>query len=192
MLVKEKQLPEEALNIYLFNSQSCESMFRNTRSLSGTYSSIINFTAADFFRRSQNMAILNGIKCEQSSQNNDREHLLFATHHKHKRDSQISTLQKFVGIDQPDIEKVIANVFAQAIEMNGPLDTSKLLTEHDPFTMDSLSKYVFQQMNSNFKMFDYSTQVVRDGSDEFSFDEDDEVDDGRRDGGNNGNISNDE
>ena len=40
--------------------------------------------------------------------------------------------------------------------------------------MNSLSKYVFQQMNSNSKMFDYSTQAGRDDSDEFSLDEDDE------------------
>jgi hypothetical protein len=76
--------------------------------------------------------------------------------------------------------------------MTGPLDTSKLLTEHDLRTMDSLSKYVFQQKNSNSKMFDYSTQTLRDDSDEFSLDEDDEEDDGRSDGGNNGNISSDD
>jgi hypothetical protein len=70
------------------------------------------------------------------------------------------------------------NAFAQAIEMTPALDTSKLLTEHDLLTMDSLSKYVFQQMNSNSKIFDFSTQTVRDDSDEFSLDEDDEEDGG--------------
>jgi hypothetical protein len=191
-LVKEKRLPEEALNIYLFNSQSCESMFRNIRSLSGTYSSIINFTVADFLRRSQKISILNGIKCEQLSQDDDKEYLSFPTHHKHKRDRQLSKLQNFVGIDQLDIEKVIENAFAQAIQLTGPLNVSKLLKEYDLLTMNSLSKYVFQQMNSNSKMFDYSTQTVRDESDEFSLDEDDEEDDGQRDGSNDGDIPNDD
>jgi hypothetical protein len=84
------------------------------------------------------------------------------------------------------------NAFAQAIEITGPLDTSKVFTERDLLTMDSLNKYVFQQKNSNSKMFDYSTQTLRDDSDEFSLDEDDEEDDGQSDGGNNGNISSDD
>jgi hypothetical protein len=67
LLVKQKKLPKEALNIYLFNSQSCESMFRNARSLSGTYSTIINFTVADFLNRSQKISILNRIKCDHLS-----------------------------------------------------------------------------------------------------------------------------
>ena len=191
LLVKGKQLPEEALNTYLFNSQSCESMFRNARSLSGTYSSIINFTVADFLRRSQKISILNGIKCDQLSQQDDTEHLSFPTHYKHKRDSQLSTLQEFDSIDQLDVENVIANAFAQAIKSTAPLEISKLLAEHDRLPMNSLSKYVFQQMNSNSKMFDYSTQTARDDSVEFSLDEDDEPEeeDEESDRSNTGNIS---
>ncbi|CAF4387363.1 unnamed protein product, partial [Rotaria magnacalcarata] len=34
LLVKQKQLPPQALNIPIFNSQACESIFRNTRTLS--------------------------------------------------------------------------------------------------------------------------------------------------------------
>jgi hypothetical protein len=137
-----------------------------------------------FFRRSQKISVLNDIKYEQLSQNDDTKHLSFPTHHKHRRDSRLSTLENFVGIDQLDIEKVIANVFTRAIEMTGPLDTSKLSIEHDLLTMDSLSSYVFQQMNSNSKMFDYSTQTMRDDSDE--------EDDGRSDDGHNANISSDD
>jgi hypothetical protein len=76
--------------------------------------------------------------------------------------------------------------------MTGPLDVSKLLKEYDLLTMDSLSKYVLQQMNLNSKMFDCSTQTVRDESDEFSLDEDNEEDDERSVGSSNGNISSDD
>jgi len=37
ILVQQQQLPVEALNIHLFSSQTCESLFRNTRSLSGIF-----------------------------------------------------------------------------------------------------------------------------------------------------------
>ena len=36
-LVKQKKLPKKALNIYLFNSQPCESMFRSARALSEAF-----------------------------------------------------------------------------------------------------------------------------------------------------------
>ena len=100
---------------------------------------------------------------------------------------------KFDSIDQLDVENVIANAFAQAIKLTAPLEISKLLAEHDLLAMNSLSKYVFQRMNSNSKMFDYSTQTGRDDSDEFSLDEDDEQEkeeeDQESDRINTGNIS---
>jgi hypothetical protein len=141
--------------------------------------------------RSQKICILNGIKCEQLSQDDSSELLSFPTHYKHKRDSLLPALQKLDTIYQLDIEHVIANAFAQAIKLTGPLEISKLLTENDLLAMNSLSKYVFQQLNSNSKMFDYSTQTAGDDSDEFSLDEDDEQeeDDGESDRSNTGNIS---
>ena len=61
LLVQQKQLPKESLHIFLFNSQSCEGMFRNARSLSGAYSTIVNFTTHDFLRRATKLSLLNQI-----------------------------------------------------------------------------------------------------------------------------------
>jgi len=54
LLVKQKHLPKQALNnIHLFNSQACESLFRDARSLTGTFSTKVNFSVKNFLRRSQ-------------------------------------------------------------------------------------------------------------------------------------------
>ena len=171
VLVKQRQLVKEALNIFLFDSQSCESLFRNTRSFSGTYSSITNFTVLDFLRRSQKLSLLNDIKCDQLSEEDNTERLSFPAHHKHKRDSQLSSLQHFDDIDKLDVEKIISDAFDQALESNESLELSELLLEHHLFDLDSLSKYVFQRMESGSKMFDRSTAAVGNGSDEFCLDE---------------------
>ncbi len=63
MLVKQHDLSKEALDIFLFNSQPCESTFRNSRALSGVYQTVMNFTTADFLHRSDKSSILNEIKC---------------------------------------------------------------------------------------------------------------------------------
>lgn len=63
-LVKQKQLPKQALmNVHLFNSQACESIFRDARSLiGGTFSSRINLTVKGFIQRSRKLCILNQMK----------------------------------------------------------------------------------------------------------------------------------
>lgn len=142
LLVQQKKLPKEALNIYLFNSQSCESMFRNTRSLSGTYSTIINFTVADFLNRSQKITILNRIKCDHLSQQDGNERLSFPIHHKHKRDNHLSSVQNLDDIDQLDIEKIILDAYNEALELMERLEISRVLQENEVFDLNSLSKYV--------------------------------------------------
>jgi hypothetical protein len=125
--VKQRQLPKEALNVYLFNSQHCESMFRSARSLSGTYLTIVNFTVADFLRWSQKISVSNRIKCEQLSQQDDNERLSFPIHHKHNHDNHPSSLQNLDNIDQLDIEKIISDAFNQALQLTERLEISKLL-----------------------------------------------------------------
>ncbi|CAF4165786.1 unnamed protein product [Rotaria magnacalcarata] len=176
LLVKQKQLPREALNVYLFNSQSCESMFRNARSLSGTYSTMVNFTAVDFLRRSQKISLLNSIKCNQVSQQDDDNILSFPIHHKHNRNNNLPSLQNLDDMDQLNVEKIISNAFNQAIELTANLGISKLLKERKIFDLNSLSEYVFQELNSSSRMFDYSIETVDDDYDEFNLEEDEDND----------------
>lgn len=181
LLVKEKHLPKEALNVYLFNSQSCESMFRNARSLSGTFSTIINFTVADFLRRSQKLSVLLGIKWDQLLGQDHNGSLLFPVHHKHKHDDNLPFLQKLEDIDQMDIEETISDAFEQALRLIERLEISELLKKYDVFDMNLLSKYVFRQFNSSSKMFDYSTQMTHNDSDNDEFDLEDEEDEDNND-----------
>jgi len=177
LLVKQKHLPKEALNVYLFNSQSCESMFRNARSLSGTFSTIINFTVADFLRRSQKLSILLGINCDRLFGQDHNNSLLFPIHHKHKHDDNLTSLQKLEDIDQMDIEKIISAAFEQALQITQRLEISEILKKYDVFDMNLLSKHVFRQFNSNSKTFDYSAQMTHNDNDGDEFDLEDEEDD---------------
>ncbi|CAF1380354.1 unnamed protein product [Adineta steineri] len=51
LLVLNKKLPIESLNIFLFSSQPCENMFRSVRSLTGPFSTMTNFTIQQFWRK---------------------------------------------------------------------------------------------------------------------------------------------
>ncbi|CAF4578478.1 unnamed protein product [Rotaria socialis] len=174
LLVKQKQLPKEALNIYLFNSQSCESMFRNARSLTGVYSTRINFTAADFLNRSNKISILNQIKCDHLLQQHENEHLLFRIHHKHKAYNRLLPLINSDDVNQLDIENIISEAYNEAVKLVEHLKVSKLLQHNDIFDFNSLSTYVFRQLKSTSKMFDYSTEIIDDHDNEFDLEDEDE------------------
>ncbi|CAF1309145.1 unnamed protein product [Didymodactylos carnosus] len=77
-----------------------------------------------------------------------------------KRSRIRESLQDLDDIDQLDIEKIISDAFDQAVQLTERLELSNLLKEHGVFDLDSMSKYVFQQLNSSSKMFDYSTQMM--------------------------------
>ncbi|CAF4031753.1 unnamed protein product, partial [Rotaria sp. Silwood1] len=47
LLVLDKKLPIDSLNIFLFSSQPCENIFRNARALSGPFSTMSNFVKHD-------------------------------------------------------------------------------------------------------------------------------------------------
>ena len=104
------------------------------------------------------------------------EHLLFPLHHKHKRNNHLLSLQNSNDIDQLDVEKIITDAYNKALELIERLEISVLLKKNDIFDLNSLSKYVFRQLKSNSKIFDYSTQIINDDDDEFDLEEDEEED----------------
>ena len=55
-------MPEEALRVSLFDSQMCENTIRAARSMSGPFSSVVNFSVREFLQRAEKLAVLQRIK----------------------------------------------------------------------------------------------------------------------------------
>ena len=165
LLVKQKQLPKESLCTYLFNSQPCETMFRNTRSLSGAYSTIINFTVYDFLRRARKLAILNKIKCNELTSQTD-QNILFPLHQKHKIDSDLFSVSNLDDVDNLDVEQIIFESYDIAIKLTENLGISRLLKKHRIYELEQLSKFVFSELNSTSKTFDNSAATINNNNDD--------------------------
>jgi hypothetical protein len=174
LLVKQKQLPPHVLHIYIFNSQACESIFRNTRALSGIYSTIVNFTVHDFLRRAQKLSILNDIK-HKHLHDNSTNSFVFPVHHKHRNVRQSSFTQSQKEIDEIDVEQIIIEAYHEVIDMLDGSEILNLLKDKRVLGLKLLSEYVFKQLNSNSKMYDYSSQLsnIDDGEFEIADDDDD-------------------
>ena len=171
LLVQQKQLPPQVLHAHTFSSQSCESIFRNTRALSGIYSTIVNFTVHDFLRRSQRLSLLNDIKFKQLN-DGSVNNLAFPVHHKHRHDRHSLLTQSQTEIDQIDVEQIIIEAYNEAVDILNDLGILNLLKDKHVLDLKLLSEYVFKYLNSNSKMYDYSFQLMNTDDEEFEIDDD--------------------
>ena len=173
LLVQQKDLPPHALDVHLFNSQSCESIFRNARSLSGVYSTIINFSVHDFLRRSKRLSILNEIKCQQLHDETTNS-LIFPVHHKHRKTRGASTMLKQNDIDQLDVENIIIDAYNKAVLMLDGLDVLNSLKRRGLLDINSLSEFFSRHWNSNSRIHDNSSKPLSKDSNMFETDDDDD------------------
>ncbi|CAF1483731.1 unnamed protein product [Adineta steineri] len=153
MLVKQHDLPKEALNTFLFSSQPCESTFRNARALSGIYRSAVNFTTLDFLHRCDKLSILNEIKYSQGWNENDQI-IQFPVHHRKKKiNRDISSNSN--DINTINIENIILAAFDHAKQLISNLDISTLLIKYDAFELNGLSSKTRASIRLNVNSNDY-------------------------------------
>jgi len=167
LLVKQQHLPKQTLiNIHVFNSQPCESLFRDARSSSSTFSTVVNFTVKDFIRRSQKLSILNQIRYNQLE--ND---VSFPIHHKHKREHPLPSSHQLDEIDKLDIQQLISNANDQALHLVKHSKILDTLNEYKINCLNDLSNYIFNVLNKNSRMINYSFRTENNTTEEFGLDE---------------------
>lgn len=89
LLVHQQDLPISALRFSNYHSQSCEATFRNSRSMSGVFSTVVNFTTEQFLKRAGKLSVLADIQ-NQSESGQLSCSLQFPKHHKRCRQSAAS------------------------------------------------------------------------------------------------------
>ena len=152
LLVQQKILPQSiAESTYLFSSQPCENIFRNARSLTGVYSTRINFTIAQFLKRINKLNVLTELK--QFELTNNEQKIIFPVHHKVKRlISQIksNTSTKTNNFDTDGLEKIILQAYKVAQEMAAFVGMNDNLIKKNIFKIEQSSQLAksLLQLNS--------------------------------------------
>ena len=179
LLVIQQQLPIECLNISIFNSQSCENIFRLSRAMSGTFSSIVNFSVYEFLQRAQKLSYIESIKCRTKGNSSNAE-FLFPRHHKLSKSSDgqqaTSSTNSNLSLSLVAIENNILRAYADVCQLVVDVNMYK---QNEIFSLEKLSKLAFQQLLKS-RIIDYSSPDTYDSdfysdSDESSS-EDDEID----------------
>ncbi|CAF2111975.1 unnamed protein product [Rotaria magnacalcarata] len=143
-LVTNNQPPPETLRIWLYSSQTCESMFRIARSMSGPFSSVVNFSVTEFLRRAEKLSVLQTIKSEAESNPDFPFH--FPRHHKQaKLQNFTSTARISNSLYTKEIERIVQHAFADACELVASLSINILNKVGNSITIDEVSVIVKNQ-----------------------------------------------
>ncbi|CAM4802556.1 unnamed protein product, partial [Rotaria magnacalcarata] len=155
-LLKENYLID-ALNSYLFSSQTCENTFRIARALSGPYSSITNFTVKSFTKKCEKISIINSIK--SCGGRIGEYHFKFPQHHKLEKEAHnhsINPIQQ-LNLTESDIEKIIESAFESAKQNIEIVNMTQLLKNEHKYSISELSQYIKTNISkSSSKVIDYT------------------------------------
>ncbi|CAM4815916.1 unnamed protein product [Rotaria magnacalcarata] len=156
ILVSSGYLPAYALNVHLFSSQPCEATFRSARSLSGTFSSITNFSVFEFMNKIEKISILNKIKSTEESSNATCS-IKFPVHHKNRRNESLTPMnnQNSPPITTADIEKRILKAYKKAESIMNELKLTETLKRNELNDIKKLSSFIFQELSERL-IVDYS------------------------------------
>jgi hypothetical protein len=143
ILVSEGQLPLESLQIWLQNSQTCESTFRSARSISSNDSSGVNFTVSQFLNRINKLSTLQDIKSNASENK-----LRFPQHHKLSQALRnTSNPSNPTIISKSDIENSVLNAYKYVTNLFEPLKIKQLLRNGQTISIHELSNTISRQLD---------------------------------------------
>ena len=174
LLVIKNKLSVDALNTFLFNSQTCENTFRIARALSGPYSSITTFTVKSFINRCEKISIINSIKTH-GGQIGDYQFKF--PRHKHDKEVHVYSVNplKQINLAEFDIEKIIQKAFEPSKNYATMVNMDELLKNKNLFFLPELSQFIKTNISkSSSKVIDYMEDIDFDeDSDKDEFEDED-------------------
>ena len=123
VLVEDGRMPPDALKIYLFNSQSCESFFRLSRAISGAFSVSVNFSVQQFLHRQEKITMLHSIK-NQTNSSMTSTRFRFPQHHKSQKNARCSATAP-EKVTKRRLSEIVAQAFNDAMKLLSPLGVDR-------------------------------------------------------------------
>ncbi|CAF3838884.1 unnamed protein product [Rotaria sp. Silwood1] len=160
LLVAENQLPSETLNVSLFSSQTCENFFRLSRSISGTFSTNVNFSVQQFLNRQEKISMLNSIKT-QSSTSSSSTKFVFPNHHKTQQNHEHSSIPP-EKMTKQQVEEQVERAFKDAVSLLLPLGIKDVLQKANIVNMNQVSRHVYNDLNRSTKKANFFKPITID------------------------------
>jgi hypothetical protein len=110
--------------------------------MSGPFSSVVNFSVAEFLRRAEKLSVLQTIELEAES--HQQFPFLFPRHHKQAKLKSNSTSAQSTPTSYTidDVERTVQRAFNDACELLAPLDLAILNNHQNAMTIDEVSVFI--------------------------------------------------
>ncbi|CAF1318994.1 unnamed protein product [Rotaria sordida] len=168
MLVSEGQLPVDALNIWLENSQTCEGAFRSARAISSNSSGGVNFTVSQFLNRINKLSALLNIK-SNANQNN----LRFPQHHKLPRKlPNTSNPTSTISLSKTDIENSVRTSYNHVTKLFNQLKMKEILKNGQVLSIEEMSNVISHKLE---EFWSTENIIINSQSASSNFESDDET-----------------
>ncbi|CAF2761554.1 unnamed protein product [Rotaria sp. Silwood2] len=115
-------------------------------------------------------------KNPKSTMDRARRVVYWRFHYKHRHDRQPLSKSIQDEIDQIDIEQLIADAYDDAVTIYNDLEVLDILEQKHVLGLNLLSAYIFEHLNKNSQMYNFSSQVDTIDSEEFELAADDDED----------------
>jgi hypothetical protein len=182
LLVAEKKVTNEALQV-IFNSQICESYFRAARSMSGAFSSVVNFSVNEFLHRASKLSVLQDIKCASELNLNN---LIFPKHHKlWRRTSPSFFTSTTSSITEKIIEDTVFSAYIEASQILTGCNLSILNPFDNMISFDEVNRLAFQKLARSKQKMSNTQSFQWSNDNQESDDDDDDDEEDESDGTNN-------
>ena len=175
LLALEKKITDEALQLTLFNSQICEGYFRTARSMSGSFSTVVNFSVHEFLQRASKLSLLQDIRFASDLNLNN---LVFPRHHKLWSRANLPSLASSASLlTEKAIEETVFSAYIEASRILASCNLSILDPTDQMISFDEVNLLASKKLGASKlktasnQSFDWSSQS-REGEEE---DEEDEA-----------------
>ena len=144
LLVIQGRAKEEVLRIYDFNSQTFENTFRIARSMSGTFSSVTNFSVYQFLQRAEKVSLLQSIRCDTNTQGLSGAHLSFPRHHKQQGNLSSPAIASHNGLSEALLIDTVLRAFDDAKQLFSSFHPSDF---RNALSIEELSCHIREKLN---------------------------------------------
>ncbi|CAF1125897.1 unnamed protein product [Didymodactylos carnosus] len=149
-------------------------IFRHARSLTGTQSSVTNFSEKQFMKKAEKISILNNFKRQEEIKERHDYFIKLPIRHKQKH----LKIKSYMTIDDnndssnrlttKDVEEIVQNAYNNATTFIDRLKMTELLKQNNVYNFNELSIYVYKRLSQSLKTVDYSKLKNDDNNDNSS------------------------
>ncbi|CAF1276881.1 unnamed protein product [Rotaria sordida] len=162
------QLPVDALNVWLENSQTCGGAFRSARAISSNSSGGVNFTVSQFLNRINKLSALLNIK-SNANQNN----LRFPQHHKLSRKlPNTSNPTSTISLSKTDIENSVRTSYNHVTKLFNQLKMKEILKNGQVLSIEEMSNVISHKLE---EFWSTENIIINSQSASSNFESDDET-----------------